>query len=333
VERSFTAARAGVLAAAALAGGAAPGVAADEPLAPPIGWQEPSPVDRLFLQPAFEAPEPLPAGHVGAELRVLYSNSLLLAQRPGLELVADVETAQLAPQLSVGLGGDLELRAGLPLVADWDGLLDGPIRSVEGLFHAANPDRRHRPQDTAEWTLLRDGQGASRTGAGEGLGDAWLGAKALLLEGGGEVPSLAARLALSLPTGRLPWGAGAWVPSAGLLAGWRWRPLALRLSADLSVPTAPLRDVGLSTRPYGTANVGVTIPAGRRLSLQVQASAHGSPLRGTGLAQLDHPTAYVLAGVTWRLAPDALLDFAMVENLFSPYRGADFTFVAGVRSR
>jgi hypothetical protein len=301
---------------------------------PPLGWREPSPVARLFLQLPFEAPEPIPTGHLQAGLQLLYSNSIMVGRTPGLTLVTDVETAQTTLLAAAGLGGGLEVSVALPVVADWGGLLDRPIEAVERGFGASNPDRLGRPIDRSEWTLLRDdGRGLSRVGAGAGLGDAWIGLKARLLEGAGAVPSLSARLALSLPTGRLPWGAGALVPAAGLLAGWRLAPFALRLSADVSVPTAPLRAVALPTRPYGSVNVGLTFPLGHALALQAQASAHSSPLHSTSLAQLDHATAYVLLGLTARIAPGAVVDVGIAENVFSPYRGTDVSFLVALRSQ
>jgi hypothetical protein len=289
-------------------------------------------VARLFLQLPFEAVEPLRAGSLQAEVRILYSNSIMAGRRAGLTLLTDVETAQPTLQLAAGLGGGLEVRVALPFVADWGGRLDRPIEAVDRAFGAVNPDRLGRPRDRAAWTLLRDdGTGFSRGGAGAGLGDAWAGLKGRLVEGAGAAPSLSARLALSLPTGRLPWGAGALVPAAGLLAGWRLWAGALRLSADVAVPTARLRAVGLPTHPYGAASVGLAVPVSASLALQAQASAHASPLHATGLGPLDHQTAYVLLGLTSRLAGGAVLDAGVAENVFSPYRGADLTFLVALR--
>lgn len=295
---------------------------------PPLGWQEPSPVARLFLQLPFEAPEPLAAGRLRGDLRVIYSNSLLLYATPALGLVADVETAQPTLTLAAGLGAGLEARVSLPFVLDWGGLLDRPIEAVDGFLGSPLGERHARPIDGAQWTLLRaDGRGFSRSGAGAGLGDASIALKARLTEGGGWLPALSARAALGLPTGRLPWGAGALTPAAGLLAAWRAGATAIRFAADLAVPTAPLRDVQLPTRTYATLDLGATVPVSSRLALQLQGSWHMAPLRGTGIDRLDSPTAYVLFGVTRRLGADALVDVGVAENVFSPYRGADISFL------
>jgi hypothetical protein len=314
------------VAAALLAG--VPRTALAEGLPAPLAWQEPSPVSRLFLQLPFEPPEPLPPGRLRPEVRVIYSNSLLLGATPALRLVADVETVQPTLSLAAGLGAGLEARVALPLVVDWGGLLDRPTEAVDGFFHSPLGERHSRPDDSAQWTLVRaDGRGVSRTGAGAGLGDASIGLKGRLLDGGGWIPALSARAALSLPTGRPPWGAGALTPAAGLLAGWRVGSAALRLAADLAVPTARLRSMELSTRPYGTLNLGVTAPASSRLALQLQASAHSAPLRATGIDRLDRPTAYVLFGVSARLPRETVLDVGVAENVFSPYRGADISLL------
>jgi len=65
--------------------------------------------------------------------------------------------------------------------------------------------------------------------------------------------------------------------------------------------------------------------------LHAQASADTSPLRGTGLDDVDGGVRYVLLGASVALSRTADLDVAAVENVFSPYRGADLAIVVGVR--
>jgi len=105
----------------------------------------------------------------------------------------------------------------------------------------------------------------------------------------------------------------------------------VRLQLDVLAPTASLPAVHLHTHVYGAMDVGVTQRLGDRLALQVQASGHVSPLTHTGLDQLDATTAYVLGGVTVAIASSVTLDAGVVENIFSPYRGADITFLLGLK--
>ena len=312
---------------------AAWGPSAAAALPGPIAWQEPAPVARLFLQLPFDAPAPVAPGRLALDATLRYSNSLLLAARDGLSLEADVETAAPSLLLRAGLADWLEAEAQVALAADAGGFLDRPVAAVEGLFRARNPQRTGRARDAATWRLARDGVGAiERRGAGAGLADPWIGLKAVLRRAGGAGPSLSLRGALALPVAAPPSGAGRLTPAVGLLAAWSWPRLALRLALDLAAPLGHLPVVDLATRPYWTVQSGATLALRRWLALQLQASGHGSPMRGTGLGQLDGPTFYLLAGLTARLGAALALDLGAAENVFSPYRGADLTFVLALRT-
>jgi Protein of unknown function (DUF3187) len=311
--------------------------AADPPpdlpaIPPPLPWQEPAPLARLFLQLPFEAPEVVPPRTLEVGLRLLYSNTLLSARNDGLALDVHVETAQPTLLVRYGLWPRVEAQLAVPFVADYGGFLDRPIEIVEGWFAFTNPQRHGRPRDLARFHLARpDGSGILRDGPGAGLGDVWAGLKVGVADGGGG--NLALRGALKLPTGRLPYGSEELDLGGSLLAGWTWTSTALRIQLDVVVPTADLPAAHVETHPYGTVDLGLTQRLGHRVALQLQASAHGSPLAHTGLDQLDAATSYVLVGATVALSRSVDLDGGIVENVFSPYRGADITFLFGVRAR
>jgi hypothetical protein len=321
----------GLLALAALSPPARAGDAGSP--APPLPWQEPAPVARLFLQLPFEAPEPAAEGRLEAELRLLHSNTLLLEElRPPLELAADVETTHLAALLRYGLSTGVELQLAAHLVADGGGFLDRPIEAVERWFRSANPQRVHRPRGAARYRLLRpDGSGFSRDGAGTGPGDPWLGVKWLAAAGGGGAPAVAVRAAAKIPAGRMPFGSGEADLGASLLLGWMAGAVAVRAQVDALAPTGALRTAALATRPYGAASAGLAWRTGGRTTLHAQASLHLAPLRGGGLDQLRDPTAYLVAGATVDLSPGLALEAAAAENVFSPRRGADAVVLLGLR--
>ena len=52
-----------------------------------------------------------------------------------------------------------------------------------------------------------------------------------------------------------------------------------------------------------------------------------------GLAPLDQPTHYLLAGASVALSGSLELEAAAAENVFSPAWGADFTLLLGLRGR
>ncbi len=301
---------------------------------PPIPWQEPAPLTRLFLQLPFEAPEVVLPRKLEVGLRLLYSNTLLSALNEGLVLDVHVETAQPTVLLRYGLSPGVEAHLAVPFVVDYGGFLDRPIEIVEGWFHFTNPQRHGRPRNVARFQLSRlDGGGILREGPGAGLGDVWAGLKVSVADRVGGRGNLALRGALKFPTGRLPYGSEELDLGGSLLASWAWTSTALRIQVDIVVPTANLPAAHVETHPFGAVDLGLTQRLGDRVSLQFQTSAHASPLVRTGLDQLDAATFYVLVGATMALSRSADLETGVVENVFSPYRGADITFLFGARAR
>jgi hypothetical protein len=296
----------------------------------PIPWREPAPLARLFLQLPFEAPDVVAPGSLTARLDLLYSNSLLLTQDASFALDVHVETAQSTILLRYGLAPRVEVALAIPFLIDYGGFLDRPIEVVEGWFHALNPQRRIDPPIARRFHLARpDGSGIWDDGPDAGLGDVWTSLKVGLPVRIADA-EVAVRGAVKLPTGRLPFGSEELDLGAGLLASWSFPRVAVRLAFDVMVPTASLPAVHIRTKPYGAIQLGLAWKLDGRFVLHAQASGHGSPLRGTRIDQLDAPTAYLLGGVSVALSRSVHLHAAVVENIFSPYRGADITFPIGL---
>lgn len=311
------------------------GYAAQSPAAaPPIPWQDQAPVARLFLQPPFEEPELLAPGQASAEARIAYSNSILLAGNERFRIDLDGETLRSAIVLRYGLFDRLETSVELPIFLDQGGGLDGLIEAVEERFGAANPARRAAPRDKVVYSLSRpDGRALVRRGDDAGIGDVVFGAKVRLLDQAGWRPAISLRGLVKAPTGGFTFGSGGTDLGAGLLAGWTWRRTALRLALDVVRPGEALEEVGLDTRTYGSVQVGLAFRANRRLTLDVQVSGHTSPIRGTGLSEIEGPTYYVVAGGSYAVSTLLSIDLGAAENVLSPGRGADFTFLSTLRAR
>jgi len=285
----------------------------------------------MFLQFPFDGPEVLPERSLEVDLRILYSNSLLSARNEAFTLFVHVETAQPTVRLRYGLARALEAEVDLPFFLDYGGFLDGPIAVVEGAFGAENPQRKGLRRNVATFEFTRaNGTGIVRNGGDFGLGDAWAGFKV-------ELPRafagahLAFRSAIKFPTGRLPFGSEVFDFGVGFLGGWTWPRTAFRFEIDACVPSASLPAVRVPTGPYGALNFGLTQMLGRTVGLQLQASGHLSPLADTGLAELDDGQAYLLAGTSIALSRSAWLEAGVVENVLNPYRGADITFLLGLK--
>jgi len=223
----------------------------------------------------------------------------------------------------------------VPSFLDWGGVLDRPIERFEKMMHARNTWRLDppRPRDTARFTLVtRDGRGLDRQRA-SGLGDVWAGLQTRLLRQAGGAPALALRAAVKAPTGRATLGSGSWDVGASLMLGWSWPALALRLQLDAALPGGGLDAPGVRARPYGSLQAALAIPVGGRVTLHAQGSGHRSPLHGTGFSPIDRPTYYLLGGVSLVLGRLLEAEVGVVENVWSPHWGADFTVLLGLRTR
>lgn len=301
---------------------------------PPIPWQDQAPVARLFLQPPFEEPELLLPGQASAEVRTAYSNSVLLAANDRFRVDLDGETLRSAIVLRYGLLRRVEATFELPVFLDQGGALDGVIEAVEGAFGALNPVRRQLPRNAATFSIGgTDGRAIVRRGRGAGVGDVVAGAKALVFDQSGWRPAVTLRGLVKAPSGGSTFGSGGTDIGAGLLAGWVWRRAALRLAVDFVRPGNALEDIGIETKPYGAAQVGLAFRATDRLTLHLQTSGHLSPIRGTGLAALEDRTFYLLAGAGYAASKHFSFDVGIVENVFSPDSGADITLLTTLRAR
>lgn len=328
-------------------------------MARPLPWQDSAPSARMYLQLPFDSPVPVARGTFQAQVDVLNANSTIQASSPSLLVDIHVETAQVSTMVRYGLAGWAELQLVIPVVVASGGFLDGAIDSVESMFHASNPQRARIDRyavridvarttaspDRVETTLRPDGRRlhtststspAARldiTRSGVGFGDVWGGAKLLLFPQDGLLPAVAVRGAVKLPTGQAPYGSGEVNVGASLLAGWQFRPFGIWLQVDGAVPTGGFPELGIGSRPYGTVQVGTAWEFLEGITLRAQASAHTSPIGGTGLEQLDASTFYVLFGSTVELTRSLVLSAGFAENVFSPGRGADFTVLLGMQGR
>jgi len=299
-------------------------------VASPIPWQDPAPPDRLFLQQPFEAPEVVGPKVLELSARLLYANIILVGNVPGrVSYTFDEETGTLLLGARQGLGDRFEFSLTLPVVLQYGGFLDSPIEFVEKLVGLQNPTRLARPRNLTVFQItLPDGRSVERMAPGVGLGDTTLSVKGQLLAQHGPWPAVALSLALKLPTGGATYGDGETEVGAGLLVGWTFGRVGLRLAFNLAFPTSSTALVGIPTRVYGAIQGGVAIELGGGIALQLQCSIHRAPL---DLPALGQDSYYVLPGLTAQLSRSLRLEVGVAENIFSPGRGADITFLLGVR--
>ena len=295
----------------------------------PIPWQEPSPPSRLFLQQPFQAPEPEPSGlDVG-----LVSANIFIHSTPvgGTQVVFDEETLTLLLTGNLAIGDRLGLHMTVPVVLQYGGWLDPILNAVEGVFHPDSARRQAPLYQTEAHIVTVSGERLDQSGPALALGDISLGAQELLLTADRGRPALAVRGAIKLPTGGHLVGSRTFDIGAGLLLAWELGWLGIHLALDGAVPTGSFDLPSLTTRPYGSAQLGLAFRVASTVSLHLQISGHTSPLDVADASPLTGATSYLVTGVTWEPSRAFALQFALVENLFSSHRGADYTVTLGAR--
>ncbi len=297
----------------------------------PLPWQEPGAVGRMYLQFPFEAPEILPVGKVQLGLQLLYTNDAIVTDGPDVSVVIDFESAALTPSVRWGIAPGVEVQGALSVYVNYGGFLDGFIQHVENLFEASGIGRMNRPPGQTVFSMLRpDGSGFDLQGPRAALGDAWGGLKWAVLEGGSGVPGISLRGGLKAPTGSVGFGSGTVDLGFGAMAGWGLGPVAVRLQADVYAPMGTMQGSGLDGRPYGAFQGALTWQASRVVALHAQMSAHLSPVWSEAWG-ITWWTFYALVGANFRIGDAGALQVGVAENVLTPFRGADLTFLVDGR--
>ncbi|HET6981489.1 MAG TPA: DUF3187 family protein [Myxococcaceae bacterium] len=295
----------------------------------PIPWHNPAPLDRLFLQQPFEAPQPEGSG---LSVQFLSANMFLKGGRPGgfqYDIDEEIATFSFTGQLLIGEQWGLSLI--VPLVVQYGGWLDPVIDGVEKVLHARSARRGAASFQTVARFGTPGGPVLEQDGPGASLGDVTVGAQGRVVTQEGLRPALALRAGLKFPTGGGLAGSGTWDVGAGVLAGWEAGFFAAHLAFDVAIPRGRLHVLELPTRPYASVQLGLGFRASEAVGLHLQLSGHTSPLRVDDAPGVSGPTFYVLAGADWQVGPEASIALSVAENFLSPGRGADFSVLLGVR--
>jgi hypothetical protein len=300
-----------------------------DPLLRPLPWQEPSLPSRLFLQLPLVAPEPEADS---LWVRLVAANLFFSSSAPGgTQVQVDEETLTLLLTGSLVLVERVGLNLTVPVVLQYGGWLDPVLNAVEGVFHPDSARRRAPVGRTEVRITTASGGTLVQSGPSIALGDATVGVQGLLVTADGARPAVALRGALKLPTGGTLVGSGTVDVGVGVLLAWELGRIAVHLAVDGGFPGGQLNPPGLVSRPYGSLQVGFAARVADTLSLHLQLSGHTSPLDVPDSASLSDATSYLVTGVGWDPSRSFGLHFALVENLFSSHRGADYSVMLGVR--
>ena len=298
----------------------------------PPGWDSlgPLPVDRAGLKRGYNLPGEgaaiLPKGRTEFSAQLACSNFIYREIQPagfveqryethslGLGVRRGVRVAQF-PAFEVG--GQVQVHR------NTGGVLNGFIAGVErgaasvfGSPNAMNPDRFGSDPVKRGYRVVVGGkQRRWDDGAGAGLGDLFLSAKASLRESAKGWPtSTAVRLALNLATGDARFTQGNYLglgaSAQQTLAEWISAFLDLRASVPLDKTDAlglPLKNLV----PGGTAGLAIRLRDDTSLGLQLDGDL--TPYRNTGMRYFDNHNGALTIGVRRRLkAGDSIMNIQL----------------------
>lgn len=276
-----------------------------------------NPLTQIHGLPAFHGARLLPAGR--AQLRIdLEAASHFLLQRNAREtLMLDGETHRAGITLRYGTASG-EWGIAIPYVRHSAGFLDSLVEGWHETFGLPQSGRDQAPEDRLQFLYRRDGE--TRVGlesATGGVGDVRLfGAWPLAPE---QPVALAVRASLKLPTGeaRHLHGSGAPDLALWLAAGcrdcagaWGWNASAgVLVLGNGDVLPELQRSVAL----FGGAGLGWRILP--RIVLKSELRGHTSLYRDSGIRALDRSALQLILGGSWHIAPDAMLDLAVTEDV------------------
>jgi len=196
-------------------------------------------VDNAYLAilPFLVVPAEAPAGpeprQVALSLAATYGNGFHWDPEvlyPDLEVLIDAELLKLTVSGAWAPTRCLSVAAGLSLIGEYGGFLDGVIEGIHGFFGLPNADRELYPANSYGFRIVKGGDVLVDLGEPFlAFGDLVLSGKWTLLDGGAHGLGVALQAAFSLPVGSVErfTSSGRLNASIGALASWRRPPFSV----------------------------------------------------------------------------------------------------------
>ncbi len=314
------------------------GSAAADPLRHPLAVRNHNPFVAVYGIPAMDAVEVLDQG--GNRLALtLDATSNFTDDGTDNEFIAiDGETYRLNLRYTRGFADGWEAGVELPLLRHNGGFLDGFIINWHDFFGFPQGGRDETERDRLEYRYTTGGSDLVAVDAADsGVGDVAIHVGRRLV-GRDRHPRrrLALRAQLKAPTGdsdRL-FGSGGWDVALWLQAQHHWRE-RLWWSAGAGVTYLGRGDVlpDLQRHLVGVLSLGAGWQPWQRLSLQLQTDLQSPAYQDTPLGQLSDTAVQISIGGSLGLTERLFLDFAVVENEFTPDASPDVSFHLRLRTR
>jgi hypothetical protein len=307
-----------------------------EPMTPPYGplrLVNQQPLQLLFLQQFPDLATPVEAGHILTHLNVALTNTLVRQQR-NFTADLDLEMVRAVLDLRYGLLPNLEVGVDIPFLFTYSGILDDFIEGVEQTFHALRILRASQNAGQFTYRVLRGSE--QFIGGREdaiGIGDVVLKIKLHLLHEQSQLPAVAVRVALKMPTGSSSraFGSGEVDGAIGALLQKTFGRWTFYVNGDVTFPSKAFDEVEM--QPFFSGIVAVEYLLARPFSAVVQFRGTTRPFRNS-MPVLDKQIVEVLLGFNWILSRSLLLQGGFAENMFnSSCCSADVSFFLNLSGR
>ncbi|MEZ5989595.1 MAG: DUF3187 family protein [Planctomycetota bacterium] len=302
----------------------------------PLSMRDQHPVELTALYPKprpFRIQEPGP--HV-LGLDTDWTNLWLLDESLPNDLSIDGELVRIELRLGWGLGHDMDLEVGIPLVYASGGAMDGLIEAWHDVFNLAQSGRTRYPRDLYDISFQTTTESGPSQGYGleedrVGLGDvpvhlAWAPFR-------GEW-NLCARGSVELPTGSESrgFGNGGFDWGLSVQGAWHQGPLAVFLWGGWTWIATPDRagagGFAYADRPF--LGGGFEWAFLERTSVLLQAEVHRSVLDELDDPHANRDQAILMGGFRHRFSDDLALDLGIGENVHADLV-PDVTLHVGLR--
>jgi hypothetical protein len=268
----------------------------------------------LFL--AMGSPELLSAktGN-SASVGLTYASTYMPDRSQAWSFGVDLETAVLDLRLKKVLANGLEVSIDLPLISNNSGVLDGPLASYHNAFGFPDYGRSERPKNEFLFQVTRNGKTVIQgENGGISLGDIRLGIKKELYSGG---PLISLQGFVNLPTGDPDTGYGSGRVNGGasvLLNKALNSTVMAYFNAGFGIidTLAAQESVKLKNYLYGGAGVEWALSGKWRLNAQF--FAQQSPLRTTGVRDIDTTSSLLSLGGRYRVGKQSAIGISLTED-------------------
>jgi hypothetical protein len=290
----------------------------------PLPLTSTHPPMQMFLAPTADSATVLEDGCGYYRLDLDVSNIITRELDSGVIADYDMETWRLTANYHLGVGGNGEVYASVPVLSRSAGVMDSIIRSWHGTFALPNALRDTLPDQQFHYVIVtRDGP-VLNASEGSGLGDLTLGYKLRLWDARDGRDSAALRAAVKLPTGDSGqfYSSGAIDASIGALYQ---RQLRQHLRAYLNYDYMFIGDPDLENIDHqniGSIMLGTEYAISHRTTLQGVYQATVNPLR-IGSREADKSPQQLSFGFSHRVGGRTVWNGGFSEDIY-PETAPDF---------